>query len=119
MTPLSAYRGKPIFIEFWATWCGPCLDLMSDLKQLYSETAKSVVWLSIDSDEEADVATTYLSQERMSWPNYHDQDGSLGKAFGRDGIPLGVLIDAEGKIKFYKSGYDISELRAALAKFAD
>jgi len=89
---------------------------MPDLKQLYSETSKSVTWLSVDSDEDPTAATVYLSQERISWANYHDEDGSLGKAFGREGIPLGVLMDATGKVTFYKVGYDINELRAAIAK---
>lgn len=117
-TNLSAFRGKPVFIEFWATWCGPCVELMPELKRLYSGTSKSVIWLSIDSDEDPSAAATYLSQEHISWPNYHDGDGSLGKAFGRNGIPLGVLIDAEGKVTFYKAGYEIVELQAAMAKLS-
>ena len=118
ITPLSVLRGKPVFIEFWATWCAPCIDLMPELKNLYSQTAESVVWIGIDSDEEPSAAKTYLSQEHISWQNYHDEDGSLGEAFQRQGIPLGVLIDAEGKVTFYKSGYDISDFRAALAKIS-
>lgn len=116
LVSLSAYRGKPVFIEFWATWCEPCIELMPELKRLYAESEKSVTWISVDSDEDADSATTYLKQERIPWPNYHDTDKSLGKAFGREGIPLGVLIDADGKVTFYKSGYDIADLRAAMAK---
>jgi hypothetical protein len=89
-----------------------------ELKNLYSQTAESVVWIGIDSDEDPNAAKAYLSQEHISWPNYHDEDGSFGEAFQRQGIPLGVLIDAEGKVTFYKSGYDISDLRAALAKIS-
>lgn len=117
ITALSTFRGKPILIEFWATWCAPCLDLMPDLKQLYSYTANSVVWLSIDSDKDAGAATTYLSLEHIPWPNYHDADGSLGKAFG-NGIPLAVVIDAEGKILFYDVVDDITNLRHALWRFS-
>ncbi|HZQ20917.1 MAG TPA: redoxin family protein [Terriglobales bacterium] len=113
---LSAYRGKPVFIEFWATWCEPCIELMPDLKRLYADTLGSVTWISIDSDEDPDSATIYLKQEKIPWANYHDEDGSLGKAFGREAIPLGVLIDPDGKVTFYKSGYDIADLRAAMAK---
>jgi thiol-disulfide isomerase/thioredoxin/outer membrane lipoprotein-sorting protein len=118
VTSLSMLRGKPVFIEFWATWCAPCIDLMPELKTLYSQTAESVVWIGIDSDEDPKVAKAYVSQEQISWPNYHDEDGSFGVAFQREGIPLGVLIDADGKITFYKSGYDISDLRTALAKIS-
>jgi thiol-disulfide isomerase/thioredoxin len=115
--PLSSYRGKPVFVEFWATWCGPCVDLMPDLKKLYAETAsKGLAWVSIDSDEDASASAKFVKDEKIPWPNYHDDDGTLGKAFGREAIPLGILIDSQGKVTFYSVGYDISELRAAVAK---
>jgi cytochrome c biogenesis protein CcmG/thiol:disulfide interchange protein DsbE len=114
---LSSFRGKPVFIDFWATSCGPCLDMMGALKTLYKEIAnKDLVWMSIDSDDDAGTAAAFIKQEQIPWPNYHDADGSLGKPFGRWGIPLGVLIDRDGKVAFYKVGYDLAELRAAIAK---
>lgn len=114
--PLSSYRGRPVFVEFWATWCGPCVEMTPGLKKLYAETSsKGLVWVSIDSDEDADTAVAFDKQQ-IPWPNYHDDDGALGKAFGRETIPLGVLIDREGKVTFYRSGYDMAELRAAIAK---
>jgi hypothetical protein len=91
---------------------------MPDLKRLYSETSASVVWLSIDNDQDPDAAAAYLSKEHVPWPNYHDEDGSLGGAFGRVGIPLAVLIDPQGNVTFYKSDYGIAELRAAMASLA-
>jgi thiol-disulfide isomerase/thioredoxin len=116
-TALSSFHGKPVFIEFWATWCEPCVALMPDLTRLYAETqAQGLVWLSVDSDEDASVVAAFLSREHISWPNYHDEDEALGKAFHRTGIPLGVLVDADGKITFYKSGYGIADLRSAIAK---
>jgi thiol-disulfide isomerase/thioredoxin len=118
-TRLSGFRGKPVFLDFWATSCGPCVALLPDLAKLYAETQnQGLVWISVDNDEDpADVAA-YLSKKHLSmpWPNYHDEDGSLGKAFHRFGIPLGVLIDKDGKITFYESGYEIDDLRSAIAK---
>jgi thiol-disulfide isomerase/thioredoxin/outer membrane lipoprotein-sorting protein len=115
--PLSSYRGKPVFMEFWATWCGPCVDLMPGLSKLYAETnSKGLVWISIDDDENGKAVAAFLAREHISWPNYHDEYNSFGKAFRRVGIPLGVLVDADGKITFYKSGYGIGDLRAAIAK---
>ena len=114
---LSSYRGKPVFVEFWATWCGPCVELMPELKRLYVETsAKGLVWVSIDHDQDASTAAAYVKQQQIPWPNYHDDDVALSEAFGGGAIPLGVLIDREGKVTFYSSGYDIAELRAAIAK---
>jgi thiol-disulfide isomerase/thioredoxin len=114
---LSVYRGKPIFIDFWAGWCAPCVDAMPQLKSLYSETApKGLVWISVDGDDNPAEVDSFLAEQQIPWPNYHDNDGSLGKAFGRQGLPLGVLIDAEGKVTFYKAGYDVAELRTAISK---
>jgi len=89
------------------------------LAKLYAETQnRGLVWISVDNDEDPSDVAAYLSKKNLSmpWPNYHDEDGSLGKAFHRFGIPLGVLIDAEGKITFYQSGYEIDDLRSAIAK---
>src|ERR1700685_291686 len=116
---LSGFRGKPVFLDFWATSCGPCVALLPDLAKLYAETQnRGLVWISVDNDEDPSDVAAYLSKKNLSmpWPNYHDEDGSLGKAFHRFGIPLGVLIDAEGKITFYQSGYEIDDLRSAIAK---
>jgi cytochrome c biogenesis protein CcmG/thiol:disulfide interchange protein DsbE len=119
VTNLSALRGKPVFIDFWTTSCAACVALMPELKRLHAETAtKGLVWISIDSDEDPDTAKKFILSKRIPWPNYHDGDGLLGKAFGREGIPLGVLIGADGKVKFYQAGYDIAELRDAIAKLA-
>lgn len=88
-TTLIAFRGKPIFIEFWATWCAPCVELLPELKKLHEETApKGLVWISVDNDEDPAPPTSFLAQEHVSWPNFHDGDESLGKAFGRQGFPL-------------------------------
>ncbi len=116
ITDLSSFHGKPLFIDFWATGCAPCVKVMPDLKKLYAETAaKGLAWISIDNDEDPDTATKYVAAEQIPWPNYHDADGLLGKAFGREGIPLGILIGADGTVRFYQTGYSISELRSAIS----
>ena len=114
---LSSFRGKPVFLKSWAAWCTPCTALTPELKKLYAETApKGLVWLGIDSDQTSEIAAKYIATERLPWPDYHDDNAAIGDAFGRSGIPLGVLIDSQGTIKFYAVGFDISELRAAIAE---
>ena len=70
--------------------------------------------LSVDEDEDAKTAADFLAKNHYSWPNTHD-DGKIGDAFKKTGIPLTVLIDGQGKIAFYKAREDDIALRNALA----
>ena len=116
-TTLSNLRGKPVFLDFWATSCAPCTGMLPDLVKLYDETSpKGLVWLGIDSDESPEVAEKFLSQHHVPWRNYHDLDGTMGAAFQRNTIPLGILIDAQGTVRFYAAGYEIRDLRSAISK---
>jgi thiol-disulfide isomerase/thioredoxin len=114
---LSSFRGKPVFLDFWASWCGPCRGMVPDLMKLYAETeSKGLVWVGVDSDENPDAADKVMTQEHIPWPNYHDMDGSIGAAFHRNGLPLGVLIDERGQVAFYQSAYTVFDLRSSIAK---
>ena len=114
---LSSFRGKPVFIQYWSTSCARCVQHLPELKKLYAETAgKGLVWISIDSDEDPGASARFVKEEQIPWPNYHDGDGTLGQAFARQAIPLGILIDPEGKVVFYSVGYDVWELREAIVQ---
>lgn len=113
--PLSSYRGKPVLLDFWATWCKPCIESLPKLAQLAKEAApKGIVLLSVDENQEEKRATDFLGVHNYSWPNTHD-DGSIHEAFNRVGLPLLVLIDAQGKVVYYKGGEDDYGPRAAIA----
>ncbi|MGA2099707.1 MAG: TlpA disulfide reductase family protein [Candidatus Sulfotelmatobacter sp.] len=114
---LSSLRGQPVFLDFWATWCGPCKGMVPDLIKLHDETAlKGLVWVGIDNDENPEAANKFIAQQHIPWMNYHDLDGSFGAAFQRQVIPLGVLIDARGNVAFYQTAYEVRDLRAAIAR---
>ena len=116
-TSLASYRGKPVLIEFWATWCAPCMESMPQLSHLEEQLhAKGVAFISIDEDENAHSAEKYLTRHQYKWTNYHDQSGALQKAFQRKVIPLTVLIDSNGKIVFYKNNWSDRDLRSTIAR---
>jgi thiol-disulfide isomerase/thioredoxin len=113
---LESFRGKPILLDFWATWCGPCVAGLPQLAQIYQEAKdKGLVLISVDQDEEAKTAADFWSKKEYAWPNFHD-DGEIETLMGSSGIPRMVLIDAQGKIVYDKAGSSEEDLRTELAK---
>jgi len=112
---LESFRGKPVLIDIWATWCAPCVEGLPKLDKIYQEAKdKGLVLVSVDRDEEAKTATDFLSKKGYAWPNFHD-DGDIEKLMGESGIPQEVLVDAQGKI-VYDGAMDEDELRTEIAK---
>jgi thiol-disulfide isomerase/thioredoxin len=112
---LKSYRGRPVLIDVWATWCGPCLLAMPGLGKLYATVKDKMTFVSVDQDGDASIASSYLSRHGYAWTNFHDPQGTVEKALNGEGVPLTVLIDAQGKIVFYSIGPDETGLRKAIA----
>lgn len=93
---------------------GACRVCPGLAKLAQEATSKGLVMLSVDKDEDEKTAKDFLAKHNYTWPNTQD-DGKIGDAFKKNGIPLLVLIDAQGKIVFYKSGADDAELRKTVA----
>jgi thiol-disulfide isomerase/thioredoxin len=114
---LDSFRGKPVLLDLWATWCGPCVAALPQLAQIYQEAKdKGLVLLTVDQDEEPDTAAKFLAKKGYAWPNFHDGDGQIEKLVGSSGIPRTMLVDAQGKITYDGSGMDEDQLRTAIVK---
>jgi thiol-disulfide isomerase/thioredoxin/outer membrane lipoprotein-sorting protein len=114
---LDSFRGKPVLLDFWATWCGPCVEALPQLAQIYSEAKdKGFVLLAVDQDEEANTATDFLAKKGYNWPDFHDGDGEIERLVGSYGIPRTMLIDAQGKVVYDATGMDEDALRIVIAK---
>jgi thiol-disulfide isomerase/thioredoxin len=114
---LDSFRGKPVLLDFWATWCGPCVAALPKLAQIYQEAKdKGLILLTVDQDEEANTAAEFLAKKGYAWRNFHDGDGEIEKLVGRSGIPRTMLVDAQGKIAYDVEGMDEDELRKEIAK---
>ncbi len=114
---LSSYRGKPVLIDVWATWCGPCLAMVPEMKKLNSDlSAHGVVLLSVDVEDDPNTANTFLKSKDATWQNLHDADNSMRSLFhAGSAVPWQVFIDSDGKVAFYHREEDVDNLRAAIA----
>jgi thiol-disulfide isomerase/thioredoxin len=112
---LQSFQGKPLLLDFWATWCVPCRESLPTLQKLYTEYKdKGLVLLSLDEDEAPQKATDFWARNKLPWPNYHLDKPSVDK-FPQHGIPYFVLVDPSGKILFSQAGAEEKALRTALA----
>jgi thiol-disulfide isomerase/thioredoxin len=114
---IESFRGKPVLLDLWATWCGPCVEALPELARIYAEAKdKGLVLLAVDLDEEANTGAEFLSKKGYNWPDFHDGDGETEKLVGTSGIPRTMLVDAQGKITYDASGMDEDKLRTEIAK---
>lgn len=114
---IESFRGKPVLLDFWATWCGPCVEALPQVAKIYAEAkGNGLVLLTVDRDEEANTAAQFLSKKGYNWPNFHDGNAEMEKLVGPSGIPRTMLVDARGKITYDASGTDEDQLRTAIVK---
>lgn len=102
---LSQLRGKPVFIDFWATWCGPCRRALPHTQKLFEKYGKEAHILTINLKEDAKTVRKFLEQNQYTFPVLMDTEGTVSAAYGVRGIPHFVLIDAKGKVQFVQVGY--------------
>jgi thiol-disulfide isomerase/thioredoxin len=113
---LKEFRGKPVLLDFWATWCGPCVASLPKLEKLFQELSpKGLSLVSIDEDRDTKTAADLWSKRGEPWPNFHDATGEIQQQFPPGSMPEVVLIDASGKVTYTSNGFDESALRAAIA----
>jgi thiol-disulfide isomerase/thioredoxin len=107
---LSSLKGKVVLLDFWGTWCPPCVAAVPTLRDLQKKHAKDAfVLLGVSSDNEETVVRNFTEQNRLIWPQYWDRDRKVQQAFDIRAYPTYVLIDDEGIVRFRTTGGGLRE----------
>ena len=96
---LSEYLGKPLIINFWASWCGPCRAESASLERLaWSEAARKFTIIGISTDDDPRAAQEWLKASNATLSHFIDRNLEMENMLGANRLPLTVLVDAKGRV---------------------
>ena len=102
---LAGYRGKVVLLNFWASWCPPCLREMPSMERLKQKMAdRPLEIVALDSAETAEEVSAFLSRMKLSFPILLDPDGSNTRRWKVFALPTSFLLDAEGRVRYVLTG---------------
>ena len=120
---LSSFVGKVVFLNFWATWCGPCVSEMPSMEVLYQRFKdQGLEILAVNCMEEQEDVLDFMANNGLTFPALLDEDGKVSGAYGIQAIPTTFLIDRDGKIILRLVGsidWDTEEIHTAFETLLD
>ena len=115
---LEKYRGKVVYLDFWASWCGPCAQALPALDQLRQEfPAADFQVVAINVDGKSAAAKKFLKRRPVGYPSGLDPKGETPAQFGVQTMPTSFLIDRNGTVQHVHKGFrkaDVDELRSKI-----
>ncbi|WP_105619883.1 TlpA family protein disulfide reductase [Vallitalea okinawensis] len=104
---LSDQEGKVVFINFWATWCGYCVEEMPDMQKMYEEyelTRDDFIILAVNVAEDKGTVESFIEENDFGFTVLYDTDGKVAQQYYATGLPTTWMIDREGNVIGYQPG---------------
>lgn len=105
---LSDFSGKPVVLNFWASWCGPCKSEMPGFDNLYQKYGDSIEFIMVNltdgMQETQEKAESFIHDAGYTFPVYFDSDSNAAYTYGISSIPTTFLINVDGEIEAYAMG---------------
>lgn len=101
---IQDYRGKVVLVNFWATWCGPCVEELPLFQKYHELYSPEFVVLAIDNQETVDKVQPFVDQLGLTFEILLDLDASVSVLYQAFGLPTSAIIDQEGMIRFQHIG---------------
>tara|TARA_R110001592_G_scaffold112966_2_gene311624 strand:- start:5570 stop:6046 length:477 start_codon:yes stop_codon:yes gene_type:complete len=115
---LQDYQGKVVYLDFWASWCGPCRASFPFMNDLLAEYGDDLAVVTINLDEDRDNADEFIADFKPNFPVFFDSKGSVASQYGVSGMPNSFLFDRNGELILKHMGFtkkDPEFLRAKIS----
>ena len=105
---LSEFKGKPVILNFWASWCGPCVSEMPEFQEFYDKYGQDIHFVLVNltdgRQETVESASGFIAEAGYTFPVYFDTDIDAAMKYGVSAVPVSYFIDAEGYFVAWAQG---------------
>ena len=109
LVSLTNLQGKVIVVNFWATWCGPCVEEIPMFQDYFERYNDQIMILGINEQEDPDEVREFLQQFGVSYPILMDRSAELAPVYRLMALPVTVFVDEEGILRYHHIGFMTEE----------